>query len=542
MEEDSPLRRGSFLDVEIGSFKGVNSLSNFANSFTRAQSFAASKIDSHLHRRRSFFVADGDDEEELFDQDLMVPSIRGRRISTVFKTNDVFYQDEPEDRRVDSYGATTDRLNEIRHKPEINKRVYPAASFSSLRSSLTFKDVNGHKVLSLAGQSTAPQTIFNSINVLIGVGLLALPVGILKAGWVLGLPILLCCGIATFWSATLISKSMDTDHTIMTYADLGFASFGSIAKLIISLIFTLDLLGSGISLIVLFSDSLHALLGNEFWTITAFKILAFFILTPFTFIPLPILSIFSLFGIMATITITILVMICGFLKPNSPGSLLQIMPTNMYPQSIPDLLIAIGILMAPFGGHAIFPNLKSDMRHPYKFNKTLKVTYSITLLTDFTMGLLGFLMFGHHCNNEITNNLLLTPGYPKWCYPLISGLICLIPLAKTPLNARPIIGTFDTILKTESLSPTLRKISQFLIKVSVNLIFVLLAILFPEFDKIIGILGASICFLICVILPLSFYLKLCGNKIGTVERYFVKTVILVAIFFGSVASYAVIKY
>ena len=41
----------------------------------------------------------------------------------------------------------------------------------------------------LAGQSTAPQTIFNSVNVLIGVGLLALPVGLMKAGWVYGIPI-----------------------------------------------------------------------------------------------------------------------------------------------------------------------------------------------------------------------------------------------------------------------------------------------------------------------------------------------------------------
>lgn len=580
MEESSSLlnRRQSFLDHDIGSFKGVNNLHNFASSFTRAQSFAATKIDNDLLRKRSFFLPgeNKEGEDELFDPELMVPSMRGRRLSTVFHdmnrnhigmsgNNDVFYQDDIL-QAIDS-GVGGNILRDSRHNsvydnggiPINSKRVWPAPSFSSIRSAVSLattashinlkkiEDKDGNVVTIVAGQSTAPQTIFNSINVLIGVGLLALPVGILKAGWVMGVPILFICGISTYWSATLISKSMDTDETIMTYADLGYASFGLIAKLIISIIFTLDLLGSGISLIVLFSDSLHALLGSETWTITRFKILAFFILTPFTFVPLPILSIFSLFGIMATISITILVMICGFLKPNAPGSLLQIMPTNMWPQSTPDLLIAIGILMAPFGGHAIFPNLRSDMRHPHKFKGTLKYTYTITVLTDFTMGVLGFLMFGHYCNNEITNNLLITPGYPKWCYPLISGLICLIPLAKTPLNAKPIISTFDTIFKVEKYSTNwfikmTKKLTKFLIRIGVNGVFVLLAILFPEFDRIIGILGASICFLICIILPGLFYLKLCGNKIQTRERILVQFAILSAILCGSIASYAVIVY
>ena len=181
--------------------------------------------------------------------------------------------------------------------------------------------------------------------------------------------------------------------------------------------------------------------------------------------PLPILSIISLFGILSTISITILVMVCGLLKPTAPGSLLETMPTNLYPKSLPDLLLAIGILMAPFGGHAIFPNLKSDMRHPYKFTQTLRSTYSITLLTDCSMAVLGFLMFGQNCSNEVTNTLLTTAGYPKWCYPLISGLICLVPLAKTPLNAKPIISTLDVLFGVANISTNKIRDRQFVRKI-----------------------------------------------------------------------------
>ncbi|EGW30222.1 uncharacterized protein SPAPADRAFT_63841 [Spathaspora passalidarum NRRL Y-27907] len=569
----------AFLDTPIGSFKGPNSLHNFASSFTRAQSFAATKIDNDIHKKRSFFTGGEDDgeaiDDETFDPELMIPSIRGERLSTVIhdlqNKNQLFMNDEV-DNEVFYHDDIMSALYETRSRqsadhatvppsaiPTLRKRPY-GASFSSIRSAIStatsashvtlkkIEDSEGNVVTVLAGQSTAPQTIFNSVNVLIGVGLLALPVGIMKAGWILGIPILVLCGLTTYWTACLLSKAMDTDYTIMTYADLGYAAYGSTAKLIISLLFSVDLLGAGVSLIVLFSDSLYALLGDDqIWTRTTFKLISFLVLTPFTFVPLPILSIISLFGILSTISITILVMICGFLKPTSPGSLLQIMPTNLWPQSIPDFLLAIGILMAPFGGHAIFPNLKSDMRHPYKFNKTLRYTYFITLITDCSMGVLGFLMFGNKCSNEITNTLLLTPGYPVWCYPLISGLICIIPLAKTPLNAKPIISTLDVLLgvnniTTSSFRKGLNSIGKFFIRVGVNAVFVILAILFPEFDKIIGMLGASICFIICIILPCTFYLKLCGGNIKGFEKFIVWAAIIISTILAFAATYAVILF
>lgn len=581
-------RRQLVLDAPIGSFKGPNSLHNFASSFTRAQSYQASKLDSEIHKKRSFFQQHDDGEtDETFDPELMIPSMRGERLSTVVHdmnllrnnlfsydghsynspgngsgtspyNNDVFYQDDIINALNSSKSRTNSTATSYQGIPIPKRRVIPAPSFSSIRSSISnittadylntkkIEDKDGNVVTVLEGQSTAPQTIFNSINVLIGVGLLALPVGFLKAGWIIGVPLLLGCGFATYWSATLLSKSMDTDKTLMTYADLGYASYGSMAKLLISLIFSIDLIGAGVSLIVLFSDSLYALLGDdENWTKTKFKILSFIVLTPFTFMPLPILSIFSLFGIISTISITILVLVCGLLKADSPGSLIDVMPTKIWPDNYTDLLLAIGILMAPFGGHAIFPNLKSDMRHPYKFTQTLKTTYSITLLTDFSMGVLGFLMFGMYCKDEITNNILFTKGYPDWIYPLISGLICLVPIAKTPLNAKPIIATLDSMLHTNTESShwfkaLIKNLGKFITRVGVNAIFVYLAIVFPDFDKIIGMLGASICFLVCIILPCCFYLKLV--KTSGFERFMVLLAVFVSTFLAVLGTWAVIVF
>lgn len=609
-DEGSPLighrPSHSFLDNPIGSFRGPNSLHNFASSFTRAQSFAASKIDNDIHKKRSFFHdsssspnQEGGEEDELFDPELMVPSSRGERLSVVMHdianrnqmfasyggasaidtalNNDVFYQDDI----INALNNSRSRNNSVYTNaiPIPTRKIYPSPSISSLRTSISFattashinlkqiEDKDGKMITVIEGQSTTPQTIFNSINLLIGVGLLALPVGLLKAGWIIGVPVLVLCGLSTYWTATLLSKTMDTDSTIMTYADLGYAAYGATAKLLISLLFSVDLLGAGVALIVLFSDSLHALLGDEeAWTTTRFKFLSFFILTPFTFVPLTVLSIFSLFGILSTISITILVLLCGLIKADAPGSLLNHMPTNLWPESIPAFLLAIGILMAPFGGHAIFPNLKTDMRKPQNFTKSLLPTYTITILTDSSMAVLGFLMFGKYCNNELTNNILITKGYPPWMYPLISGLICLIPLAKTPLNVKPIILSLDSLFGVSNYNPIeivdlddeadlteskfdsngfingFKASVRFFNRIFVNALVVFLAILFPEFDRIIGILGSSICFLICIILPCLFYLKLCKNSIPAWERLCVYIAIGVASVAAVAATWATLTF
>lgn len=583
-DEDTNLlrgRRSSFMDQPFGLFRGPNSLHNFASSFTRAQSFAAHKIDSDIKKKRSFFASPSGEAQpdELFDPGLMVPLSQGERLSNLLNEyssyrsgyssflpyNEVFYQDDI----VNILNQNRSRQNSMfaaSNTPAIpipsKQRVTLSRSFSSIKLTLSYastashfslrkvEDSDGNVVTVIAGQSTAPQTVFNSVNVLIGVGLLALPVGLLKTGWIFGFPLLVICCLTTYWSAILLSKSLDTDATLMTYADLGYASYGSVAKLFISLLFSIDLLGLGVSLILLFSDSLYSLIGDEnYWTKTNLKVIAFVVLTPFTFMPLPVLSVFSLLGIISTITITILVLACGLLKPYSPGSLNQVMPTNLYPQSIPDFFIGLGILMAPFGGHAIFPNLKSDMRHPKKFSQTLLHTYSITLITDCSMAVVGFLMFGALCNNEVTSLLLETAGYPSWIYPLISGLICIVPLAKTPLNAKPIISTLDSFLGIDvcrdgesRLTRLLKDFGRFNTRVAVNALFVGFSILLPEFDKIIGILGSSICFIICIILPCLFYLKLCKDEIRAFERLYILLILVISFVLAVVCTGITIMY
>lgn len=559
-------RRTSILDQPIGSFRGVNSLGRFATSFQRANSFRA--IEMNTDRERSYIDNDGD---ECYDPDTLGFSHHGRKLSFAIKgpgsvsvkpsVADLYgaisrrssTQINPPSGHYESPVDDNDGLQSVFSHDSVSPHHLAEYSFSDTGNAvgpdaeaIILKQVEtkaGKVITVIAGQSTAPQTIFNSVNVLIGIGLLALPLGLRYAGWVLGVIFLFVFAFATFCSAHLLSRCLDADPSISTYGDLAYAAFGPKGRAFISFLFSMDLLGCGVALIILFADSLNALFPE--YSVNFFKFVAFFAVTPPIFLPLSVLSNISLLGIVSTLGTALLVVFCGLVKQYAPGSLLEPEPTSMWPNSFKDFCLSLGLLSACWGGHSIFPNLKSDMRHPEKFTRCLTTTYSITVITDIGIAIVGFLMFGNLVMNEVTKSVLLTPGYPPFVYGLISTLLSVIPLAKTPLNARPIVSIFDSILNVvhidESKPPSkvlLAKSIRFSNRVVVNVLFIVIAMVLPEFDKIIALLGAALCFTICFILPCLFYKRICYKTIKPWESLVCDVTIVISAILSTLGVYA----
>ncbi|AEO69346.1 uncharacterized protein THITE_2119641 [Thermothielavioides terrestris NRRL 8126] len=169
---------------------------------------------------------------------------------------------------------------------------------------------DGRFVLTVDGQSTLPQTVFNSTNVLIGVGLLSLPMGIKYAGWICGMIALFLCAGVTGWTARLLAKCMDVDPSLITFSDLAYISFGRNARIATSVLFTLELLAASVALIVLFADSLDLLFPSVL-SVTGWKIVCAVILMPLNFLPLRLLSFTSIIGIFSCL-------LSKFLKKDQP--------------------------------------------------------------------------------------------------------------------------------------------------------------------------------------------------------------------------------
>lgn len=176
-------------------------------------------------------------------------------------------------------------------------RQQQAARAEGEREPLLVKEVeqDGKVVLVVAGQSTLPQTIFNSTNVLIGVGLLSLPMGIKYAGWLCGMVFLLFSALVTGYTARLLAKCMDVDASLITFADLAFVSYGQKARIATSVLFMLELLAACVALFVLFADTLDLLLPGV--GVTEWKIICGVLMIPLNFAPLRLLSFSSVIGI-----------------------------------------------------------------------------------------------------------------------------------------------------------------------------------------------------------------------------------------------------
>lgn len=302
---------------------GVNSLDNFARSWERAAGFPEAfvrrsslvSIDTdddlaiatglgfrsrspHSHRRQSDLeqpLLSEDSAGEELDEERWTGSEGPSRLPSVgISATSV-------DRSfATSYGTIASRVSEStrRHAIQLHRERQAMGPSDPEREHLLVKHVqheDGTHEDIIVGQSTVPQTVFNSSNVLIGIGLLSLPLAMKHAGWVLGLLFLLYSALVTSYTARTLAKCLDVDRTLVTYGDIAYVAFGRTARLLCSLLFCLELLGACIGLVVLFADSLHALVPEL--TILQWKIICGLMLVPLNFLPLRLLSVTSIFGI-----------------------------------------------------------------------------------------------------------------------------------------------------------------------------------------------------------------------------------------------------
>ncbi|KAF7133688.1 hypothetical protein CNMCM5793_004986 [Aspergillus hiratsukae] len=538
-DHDLQRQRSSSFSARFRFAGGPNSIDHFARSWQRAACFP-----EVLPRRSSFGAARPDEEwTSGWNEDLASRSSLSGRQEPDY-TRPLLHGDEEQDASgaghskkgfpsaailsssLDrslgtSYGTISSRVSESTrrnaiqfHREQVAHRNATVVPDSEPLLVKQIQHDDGTRENVVVGQSTVPQTVFNSVNVLIGVGLLSLPLAMKYAGWLLGLSFLLFAAVTTAYTAKILAKCLNVDRSLVTYADVAYISFGHHARIVTSLLFCLELIGACVALVVLFADSLHALIPSL--SILQWKIICGFMLMPLNFVPLRLL-------------IVTIIFIDGLVKPDSPGSLRQPARTTMFPDNWATLPLSFGLIMSPWGAHSCFPCIYRDMRHPHKYGKSLWATYIFTYSLDCAMAIVGWLMFGDGVLDEITANVLLTTEYPQALSICMIVLIAIIPITKVPLNCRPLVATVEVLCGPEprhntmtdrhgGLTETLRRSFQAAIRIFVVVVIVVMAIVFPSFDKIMALMGSALCFTICIILPLAFYLKIFGKEIGMGER------------------------
>ena len=334
----------------IGNAGGVNSINNFARSWQRAAGFfeitpvrPSFRLDSDADSEDG----EGDEDEDFPRTGLSAPDhrslLRSALEDTGRRSSDNAIVDEEHGHPTDethllppaveqriserrsqrtesifsiepslasafgesygtSYGSLAARVNEssMMHAGRLftEQQMKGATEDNQEREPLLVKQIEdeGKLINVVVGQSTLPQTIFNSVNVLVGVGLLSLPLALKYSGLVIGLIFLVFAAVVTGYTAKLLAKCLDVDSSLITFADLAFVSFGNRARVAVSVLFSLELLAACVALVVLFADSMDDLIpgwGNLFW-----KLVCGIILVPLVFLPLRFLSFTSILGVL----------------------------------------------------------------------------------------------------------------------------------------------------------------------------------------------------------------------------------------------------
>ncbi|ORX54011.1 hypothetical protein DM01DRAFT_1383410 [Hesseltinella vesiculosa] len=424
---------------------------------------------------------------------------------------------------------------------------FPVLSRHTTVGSMIFRDE--FTPAGASPRSSVAQSVFNSVNVLVGISALALPLAMRYSGWVAGMVIFGFCTVSTNYAAKVLARCLDVApaEANQTYGDMGAAAFGERGRNIISSVFMLELITVGVAIIILLSDGLQTCFDMSQ---TMARFISFIVLTPTLFLPISKLAYTSLIGVISSTCLIVLVTYDGFSKKSQPGSLWDPMPTDLWPTAtLSTLPLSFGLFMAIYSGAAVFPSIYRDMAQPKQFGKVVDITYLFTFALYLAISFSGYLMFGRTTMQEITENLAATPGYTVWINQGASYIILLMPIAKYGLMLNPITVSFEIWLQGRCQSaggdkdiktPWYYTPVTILGRIILSAITLAIAIVIPGFDHVIALLGSLFSYGISVIFPVICYIKLYRDSMTFTELCLNCSLLLICFvlsFLGTVWSF-----
>jgi vesicular inhibitory amino acid transporter len=188
------------------------------------------------------------------------------------------------------------------------------------------------------------QSVVNTTNVLVGIGILGFPFAFKNAGWVGGSILLGITIFATNYTSKLLGRCLGMYFPkLNSFSDIGREAFGTKMEWFIGFIFFVELLLACSAYLIICGDNMENLFPNYFgakeWMLfTALTVL------PTTWLKnLTMLSYVSAFGLIASVFLLFTVLYSGFSATSSPGSLLHPESTVLFDaHSFP---IALGLIM-----------------------------------------------------------------------------------------------------------------------------------------------------------------------------------------------------
>ncbi|KAJ8557526.1 hypothetical protein K7X08_003151 [Anisodus acutangulus] len=395
-------------------------------------------------------------------------------------------------------------------------------------------------------QSSYGQGVLNGINVLCGVGILSTPYAVKEGGWA-GLSILFIFGILSYYTGILLRYCLDSQPGLATYPDIGQAAFGTVGRIIISIILYVELYSCCVEYIILEGDNLSALFPNAHLTLGGFQLDArhlFALITTLAVLPtvwlrdLTVLSYISAGGVIASVMVVICLYWLGLVDHVGTQSEQTVLNLSSLP-------VAVGLYGYCYSGHAVFPNIYTSLEKRSQFPAVLFTSFAIVTVLYAGAAVMGYMMFGDSAESQFTLNLptdLVASKIAFWTtivnpftkYPFLDSMI----LNTYALTMAPVAMSLEELIPSNHANSHLYSI---LIRTALVLSTLLVALKIPFFGFVMALIGSFFTMLVTLILPCACFLRILKGKTSPIQVSACILIIIIGIISAVIGSYSALS-